>query len=77
MNKVIFGILLVVSGLIGTVGLIVGILISLGSYAGYYGDMLFYGFIRRFSLQPLFIIFVTLWVIGMVIVGKESFKKVK
>ena len=62
---------------IGTfvVGLIIGILISLGCYSGYYGDMLFYGFIQRFSLQPIFLIFIIIWVSGIIILAKEYIKK--
>lgn len=75
MKKIIFGLALTLSGLLGVVGLIVGILISLGCYAGYYGDMLFYGFVNRFNLETIFFIFILLWAIGIFILGKECFKK--
>lgn len=77
MKKVIFALSLIISGLLGIVGLIVGILISLGCYGGYYGDMLFYGFIIRFELQPFFLIFSLLWIVGILILGKECLKKDK
>ncbi len=75
MRKLVFGLALTISGLLGVVGLIIGILISLGCYSGYYGDMLFYGFIQRFSLQPIFLIFIIIWVSGIIILAKEYIKK--
>ncbi len=75
MKKIIFALSLVVSGLLGIVGLIVGILISVGCYQGYYGDMHFHGLIIRFNLQPLFQIFILLWLSGMIILGIECFHK--
>lgn len=75
MKKIIFALSLIISGLLGIVGLIVGILISVGCYQGYYGDMHFHGLILRFNLQPLFLIFILLWLSGMIILGKECLKK--